>query len=894
MKKTFILFVIFMLALIPVTAYAQTGTIAGKVIIEKTGDPLANAAVFLGDSKSGTYTQKDGSFILKNVPTGMQKITASFMGYKKQTKEMMVNANETAVINFSMVIELIVLEGIGIVSERAKERETPVAFTDIDKEQMEAQLGSRDIPLVLVTTPSGYATDKGCGAGDARITVRGFDQKNVAIMINGVPVNDMENGWVYWSNWDGVGDATSSIQMQRGLSAVNLATPSIGGTMNIITDPTSMKMGTRFKQEYGTAGFLKSTLTMSTGLINNKFALNVTGVRKTGEGLVDRTWTDAWAYYLSSSWIINDNNKLEFFAVGAPQRHGQNTYKQNIGVYDAEYAKDLDGYDEAALDNYSEGGLDYNQTWGPVSYKYRGKQWWDGAKHQRYDENFINERENYYHKPQINLNWYTKLSDKLNLYSIIYYSGGKGGGTGTLGSIDWNYSTPTRTANWDATIAYNDTSSTGSKGIIRNSVNNQWGVGLISKAYYTINENFQTSVGIDWRTAEIEHFREVRDLLGGEYYIDDSNEFDETPAEQMKVLGDKVAYFNTNTVDWFGGYWQGEYSKEKITGYVMGGLSTIKYSYVNHFRKADDGNGKLEAETDMIMGYQVKGGASYRANDEFDIYGNAGYVSKVPIFDDVIDDGNGTIAEDPENEKFLSVETGVNYSGLGGVLGVKGNVYFTQWQDKTRSIGVTMDDGEEGLIFLSGLDSRHMGVEAEINYRPLHFLQFDVAGSVGDWLYTNDVSATYDDYGTTSGKDTLFVYVKDLKVGNAPQTQFSLGTTFIPLDGFRAQIVWEHFMKHYADFNAFDRDDPNDDSQSWELPDYSKVNIHLSYQLPLSTDGLKISLFAHMFNVLDNVFVQDATDNSSYNGFDHDHDADDAEVYMGLPRTFNAGFEINF
>lgn len=89
---------------------------------------------------------------------------------------------------------------------------------------MEVRLGSRDIPLVLNTTPSVYSTQQGGGAGDARINVRGFNQRNVAIMINGVPVNDMENGWVYWSNWDGVGDATASIQVQRGLSAVNLAT----------------------------------------------------------------------------------------------------------------------------------------------------------------------------------------------------------------------------------------------------------------------------------------------------------------------------------------------------------------------------------------------------------------------------------------------------------------------------------------------------------------------------------------------------------------------------------------------------------------------------------------------------------------------------------------------
>ena len=72
---------------------------------------------------------------------------------------------------------------------------------------MEIRLGSQDIPMILNTTPSVYTTQQGGGAGDARINVRGFNQRNVAVMINGVPQNDMENGWVYWSNWDGVGDA---------------------------------------------------------------------------------------------------------------------------------------------------------------------------------------------------------------------------------------------------------------------------------------------------------------------------------------------------------------------------------------------------------------------------------------------------------------------------------------------------------------------------------------------------------------------------------------------------------------------------------------------------------------------------------------------------------------
>ena len=165
--------------------------------------------------------------------------------------------------------------------------------------------------------PNVYAaTNQGGGAGDARINVRGFNQRNVAIMINGIPVNDMENGWVYWSNWDGLADATSSIQMQKGLSAQNLATPSIGGSMNIITDAAALDRGGSFKQEVGAWGFLKSTLSYNSGLIlDDKLALSATVVRKTGDGYYTGTWTDAWAYYFGGTYNLNDKHRFQFYAL---------------------------------------------------------------------------------------------------------------------------------------------------------------------------------------------------------------------------------------------------------------------------------------------------------------------------------------------------------------------------------------------------------------------------------------------------------------------------------------------------------------------------------------------------------------------------------------------------
>jgi len=194
---------------------------------------------------------------------------------------------------------------------------------------------------------------------------------------------------------------------------------------------------------------------------------------------------------------------------------------------------------------------------------------------------------------------------KISQFTTVYYSGGKGGGTGTYGKIQYNYDQePTRIADWNSTIAHNQDPDYTREGILRNSVNNQWTIGAISKVKINFTENFKGQIGVDWRKAEIDHFREVRDLLGLASYYYDGNQFD-TGAEQNKGLGEKIAYHNTNTVDWFGGYVQGEYIKDNLSVYGTFGYSMIKYSYVNHFKTADtlaDGNpdvnsGELTANT---------------------------------------------------------------------------------------------------------------------------------------------------------------------------------------------------------------------------------------------------------------------------------------------------------
>lgn len=893
-----------MLALFTTTLTWAQSQVSGSVSDFETGDPLPGANIRIEGTTQGTATDAEGRYVLTGVANGTYNLVASFVGYEDVSRVLVVRSgNQT--VNFRLIFANASLDALEVFASRAIDRETPVAATTIDKVQIQQELGSRDIPLVLDTAPSVYATATGGGAGDARINVRGFNQRNVAVMINGVPVNDMENGWVYWSNWDGVGDAASSIQLQRGLSAVNLATPSIGGTLNIVTDPAAMRRGGMLKQEVGRGGFFKTTLMGSTGLVDGKYGVTVAGVRKFGEGFIDGTFTDSWAYYGAATYNISSKNRLDFFAFGAPQRHGQNLYRQNIAAYDQEFAASLPSYDEAAFGKYNEAGRYFNQNWAPVS-GYDAEQAVGGNMVSRNDNGKLWERENFYHKPQANLNWYNQVSDRMLWTTVAYFSGGQGGGTGTLGSSivregfggasPWFNNAP-YTIDWNAVIDRNAANDDGSRTILRNSRNNQTTWGAISKLKYEVSEPLTVEVGLDWRTATIEHYREVRDLLGGDFYRCNSanrcgsSEF-WTGDDEVRGLGDKIDYNFDNTVDWFGGFAQGEYRQDGVSAYGMVGLSNIKYGYTNNFVAGDDGN-PLTSESDNILGVQIKGGGLAAVNDNVDLYANLGYVSKVPIFDGVIDDRAGITNVDPKNEKFYSVEFGA-YWNPDPILSAKLNIYSTKWVDRTFTRGVQLQDGSEGLINLTGLDALHKGIEVEMAYQPFTMARLDVGASFGDWRYTNDVSGTYRPDARVDDVASFDFFIDNLRVGDAPQTQMAFGLTVFPVDGLDVQAVVKHYANHYSDFDPFSRQNPIDRAQSWRAPNYQLVDLHVNYDLPKTGLPVDIQLFAHLFNALDEIYVQDALDNSRFNSWDQDHDADDAEVYLGLPRSFNFGTRVTF
>lgn len=172
------------------------------------------------------------------------------------------------------------LEGVVVtgIMDVARDRQTPVAVSTIKATEIQEKLGSQEFPEILKSTPSVYTTKQGGGFGDSRINIRGFDQRNTAVMINGMPINDMENGWVYWSNWAGLSDVTSAMQVQRGLGSSKLAISSVGGTINVITKSADKKEGGSVSTSVGNDNYLKMMTSYNTGLMDNgsfSFCINV-------------------------------------------------------------------------------------------------------------------------------------------------------------------------------------------------------------------------------------------------------------------------------------------------------------------------------------------------------------------------------------------------------------------------------------------------------------------------------------------------------------------------------------------------------------------------------------------------------------------------------------------
>jgi iron complex outermembrane recepter protein len=603
--------VLFLAVFFPVLLFGQKNMIRGVVSDANSGETLIGATILYGEGK-GTVTDMDGRYYLK-VDPGTYHLKVSYVGYLPVEADVTVGKDE---VTQNFALKTPTLTEVEVIGDVAKTRETPVAFSTVQPIKLQEELASRDIPMILNKTPGVYATQQGGGDGDARINIRGFNQRNLAVMIDGIPVNDMENGWVYWSNWFGLDLVTRSIQVQRGLGASKLALPSVGGTMNIITRGIDANLGAAIKQEFGSDGYLRTSIGVTTGQLKHGWGITLAGSYKQGNGWVDNTYTKGWFGYIRVDKKLG-HHTLTFAAMGAPQEHAQRAYMKSIATFDKAYAEDLGVNVSKNAANY---GLRYNSNWGTLNRWNWGPNDETGQPTKVYKSGTENLTQslNYYFKPQLSLRDFWHINDKFYLSNILYASIGTGGGTGNYATTYAGaYSGSTFIQDASGQIDYqkyydqNMTTSPYDKkqpgqslGIIRSSMNNHRWYGLLSTFSWDINPNWNLSGGLDLRTYKGSHYAEIYDLLGGNFMRDNNNK---NQSSFLKLNeGDKIYYNNDALVRWGGLFSQLEYKKGKWSAFVNVTAALSAYKRIDYFKKMDlviDGNTYAMAVGDSDVFY---------------------------------------------------------------------------------------------------------------------------------------------------------------------------------------------------------------------------------------------------------------------------------------------------
>jgi len=822
---------------------------------------------------------------------------------------------------FNMLDEITVTSNV---IDIAKERETPIAVSTISPAEISLKVGNLEFVEVMNNTPGVYATKQGGGYGDSRLSLRGFDQRNTSFLINGQPVNDMENGWVYWSNWQGLSDVASGIQIQRGLGASRLAVPSVGGTVSIFTKAAELKQGGSFAQSAGNDGYFKTTASYNSGKDANGWASSVLISRWMGNGYINQTQGEGYNYFAAVGYNPEgSDHSMNLSIIGAGQWHHQ----RDVWV-------SIRDYQHFTADNGFKGdGGDINRRWNTNGGTLNGEE--------------FSMRRNFYNKPLATFNWDWDIAENVKLATSLYGSAGRGGGTGPRGNYFRNSDMnvlPYRkdlyehwvedmdgdasrnedgTINFDNIIALNQSTTDGYTGEIsdfngqligsngfrdsnvnravmvrRASMNSHNWIGAISNLEITQGK-MTYSIGVDLRNYTGYHYRAMNNLMGldGYYSTGNDNEngriinttIEASPFNNTGIAGPKLDYYNIGKVGWQGLNGMAEYNDNgRLTAVVQAGVSNQSFQRIDYF---DQANNPVSEVSSLLGGY-AKGGANYNIDDQSNVFANAGYISRQPNFDGVFPGYANDINPDLQNEEIISFELGYGYRTSNLVLNV--NAYATNWGNRFISRSLLNANGTEGTAQFRDIDVQHNGIELEATYFASNNLTVKTMLSLGDWRYTKDFeSVLFDDNQNEIGTGTL--YVAGARVGDAAQTTAVINADYKVGKKTSLDMNFRYVDGLYADWSVVDSDFKNENNNgALKLPSYNLIDMGVTTRFDLF--GNNASFRFNVNNLLNTVYIAESNTNihaaegdPTWNGV---HTAN--SVWFGFGRTWNATLRYNF
>lgn len=677
------------------------------------------------------------------------------------------------------------LQEVEVVSTRATHT-TPVAFTNISKEQLQKQNVGQDLPYLLNMTPSAISTsDAGAGIGYTSIRVRGTDGTRINVTANGIPINDAESHTVFWVNLPDFASSVKDMQVQRGAGTSTNGAGAFGASINMQTGESSYHPYLTLNTSYGSFNTHKETLKMGTGMIDEHWSFDVRLSNIATNGYINRASVNLNSYYAQGAYY-GDRSTLRLIAFAGKERtyHAWNyASKQEMELMGRRYnscgymyATDKDGkvYDQNEISTYDVEDLHQLKESGGKLHYYTDQ-----------TDNYVQKNYQLFFDHRFNVQW--------RLNAGLHYTQGDG--------YYQEYKDGRSLMEYGlAPFTFNDKEVAWSDLVRKKAMANGFGGGIFSVSFR--NKQLNATLGGGFNRYEGDHFGQV---LWVKNYIGTLNP-------------DHEYYRNKGTKNDGNIYLKAEYQLAK----GLNAYADMQYRHISYQIKGTNdkwnsltNNGMQQLDIDKQFGFfNPKAGLSWQIDKHQRVFGSLSVAHKEPTRNNYTD---GKLHEHPKQERLTDYELGYTYANAQIHAGV--NLYYMDYKDQLVLTGELNEIGEP--LSANMPESYRMGMELTAGFRTNFGLSWDINATWSRNRIRNFTETLYENEDANGEKweilhgDTPIAFSPDLILNSLLAYQFQK---------FEVSLQSQYVSRQYMS-NARQEDQM--------LNAYFVSNLHLGYTFKL-------------------------------------------------------------
>lgn len=787
-------FLLLTLAILP--AFAQNAKLSGVVVDAESGMPVGGATILLNKQGHSATAGPNGDFLMSNLKPGDDVITVIAYGYADAVREVTLHDNST-----------VDLGNITMKPDHDGQYEPDMLL--LDESQIDDEEGNeQSIGILSGASDDIYYNATNYDFSVMRFRLRGYDQEYSQMFINGVQFTDAIRGRFNYSTLGGLNQAFKSRSVSLGLNSSSFSLGEIGGASNINTLASNYAPGFRGSLSYTNGAYTtRGMVTYSTGLNEHNWAFTVSAVgRYSKEGITEGTFYHSAGLFLAAQKVFNPQHSLAITFYGAPTQRASSSatyeeayqladnylYNPNWGWQNGEKraARIVESFDPTAIINWiwtpkSGTSLNTGLALRYSMYSSSALNWYNAA----------DPRPDYYrYLPS----YYKDYPEAFELYTDLWRN------NESMRQINWDQLYRT---NYQSKLNHEQTGAPyrGSTYILENRHSNQKNAFFNSTLNHRLNDFMTLQGGVGLNLTQASYYKTIRDLLGGDYWVDTDQFAERDFPDEPEVLqndlnnpnrkvveGDKFGYnYNLNSVIttlWLQNsvnlaQWDINYgAKFAYTAFQRDGKMRNGRAPENSFGKGDSHH---------FFNGMIKAGATYKLDGHNFFTGNISYGSRAPLADNVYiaprikDD----VIANLQSERILSADLSYsfNYSRVRGTI----TGFWTNIYDATERSSFYDDNFRTYTNYvLTGVNKTHKGVELGLAFKITPDLTISAAGTFSRYQYKNRPSGTRSFENGMYADTTQTVYLKNFYVSGTPQTAGSLsinynapGMWFLELNG---------------------------------------------------------------------------------------------------------------